>query len=88
VHLLQSNPLLLAGKQLLCVHAALSTYYERFKALLSPSNAMQVQLLMRLASALYSCISGPDHKAGQQQQQQQVGLRASIEAAGAVSAFI
>ena len=69
----------LAGSQLLCVHAAVSTYYERFKSMLSPSNAMQVQLLMRLASTLHSCISGSGHES-QQEQVRHVSLLAGMPA--------
>lgn len=52
-----------AAWQLLSVQRSLGAYYERFKSLLSPVNAQQLQQLLHIAAALHACL--------QQQQPQQ-----------------
>ncbi|WIA09167.1 hypothetical protein OEZ85_008578 [Tetradesmus obliquus] len=62
--------------QLLSVQRSLSAYFERFKAFLAPTNAQNLQLLLRIAAALHGCLA--------RQQQQQATT--SQPAAGLVAA--
>lgn len=47
-----------AGWHLACAQRQVSAYLERFRAVLSPSNAQQVQLLLRVAAALLARLAG------------------------------
>lgn len=60
------------GWQLLSVQRSFTAYYERFKAVLNPINAQNVQRLLHIASALHKCLQQD------QQQQQQQGGRSNI----------
>jgi hypothetical protein len=59
-----------AAWQLLSVQRSLTAYYERFKAFLNPSNAQNLQLLLRIAAALHGCLAQNQQQQQQQQQQQ------------------
>lgn len=45
-----------AAWQLLSVQRSLTAYYDRFKAVLNPINAQNIQRLLHIASALHKCM--------------------------------
>jgi aryl carrier-like protein len=45
-----------AAWQLLSVQRSLTAYYDRFKAVLNPINAQNIQRLLNIASALHKCM--------------------------------
>lgn len=46
---------------------SLTAYYDRFKGVLSPSNAHNIQSLLHIAAALHSCLQQGQQQQGQQQ---------------------
>jgi hypothetical protein len=54
-----------AAWQLLSVQRSLTAYYERFKGVLNPMNAQNIQRLLHIAAALHNSLC---HHHGQQQQ--------------------
>lgn len=65
------------------VQRSLTAYYERFKAFFNPFNAQNVQLLLRIAAALHSCLAPPGKP--QQQQQQEGTSRAAPHGSAAAA---
>jgi hypothetical protein len=68
------------------VQRSLTAYYDRFKAVLNPINAQNIQRLLHIAAALHSCLQLPQAAPPDSQQQQQPGAgSAHTTAAGATT---
>jgi hypothetical protein len=60
-----------AAWQLLSVQRSLTAYYDRFKGVLNPLNADNIQRLLLIASALHKCLQHQQQTPQERQQQQQ-----------------
>lgn len=60
-----------AAWQLLSVQRSLTAYYDRFKGVLNPVNADNIQRLLLIASALHKCLQHQQQTPQERQQQQQ-----------------
>lgn len=55
-----------AAWQLLSVQRSLTAYYDRFKGVLNPVNAQNIQCMQHIASTLHNCLQQPQEPAQQQ----------------------
>lgn len=75
-----------AAWQLLSVQRSLTAYYDRFKAVLNPLNAQNIQRLLHIAAALHTYLQPRQAAPSDEQQQQQPGAGSThTTAAGAAA---